>query len=48
MTTTSLQLHLELESNGLEIAPGSAEANSNYALILEELRRYHNGLCFLR
>ncbi|CCO34639.1 hypothetical protein BN14_08743 [Rhizoctonia solani AG-1 IB] len=42
MTTTSLQLHLELESNGLEIAPGSAEANSNYALILEELRRYHN------
>ncbi|CAE6356828.1 unnamed protein product [Rhizoctonia solani] len=42
MTTTSLQLHLELESNGLEIAPGSAEGNSNYALILEELRRYHN------
>ncbi|KAF8748997.1 arabinogalactan [Rhizoctonia solani] len=40
--TISLQLQIELELNNLEVVTGSGTFGSNYALILEELRRYRN------
>ncbi|KAL5638784.1 hypothetical protein ACGC1H_003216 [Rhizoctonia solani] len=41
-SSVSLQLHIELEINGLEIADGSSKGNLNYSLILKELRDYRN------
>ncbi|KAG8704860.1 hypothetical protein FRC11_009509 [Ceratobasidium sp. 423] len=38
----SLQLHLELEANGLEILPGSQKANASHSVLLDELRRYQD------
>ncbi|CAE6362078.1 unnamed protein product [Rhizoctonia solani] len=41
-SSVSLQLHIELEINGLEIADGSSNRNSNYSLSLKELRDYQD------
>ncbi|CAE6496614.1 unnamed protein product, partial [Rhizoctonia solani] len=41
-SSVSLQLHIELEINGLEIADGSSKGNPNYSLILKELRDYQD------
>ncbi|KDN42226.1 hypothetical protein RSAG8_06893, partial [Rhizoctonia solani AG-8 WAC10335] len=41
-SSISLQLHMELEINGLEIADGSSKGNPNYLLILKELRDYQD------
>ncbi|KAH7333867.1 hypothetical protein B0J17DRAFT_116983 [Rhizoctonia solani] len=40
--STSLQLHIELEINGLEIVDRSSTAGASYASILEELKGYQN------
>lgn len=39
----SLQLHIELEANGLEIIEGIPNGNPDYSTILKELRRYRDG-----
>ncbi|KAL5638782.1 hypothetical protein ACGC1H_003214 [Rhizoctonia solani] len=43
-SSVSLQLHIELDINGLEIidGPSARERGSNYPLILKELRDYQN------
>ncbi|CAE6466114.1 unnamed protein product [Rhizoctonia solani] len=41
-SSISLQLHIELDISGLEIADGSSKGNPNYALILKGLRDYQN------
>lgn len=38
----SLQLHIELEVNALEIIKGSSDRNADYATILADLRRYRD------
>ncbi|EUC59010.1 F-box protein, putative, partial [Rhizoctonia solani AG-3 Rhs1AP] len=40
--TTSLQLHIELEANGLEIVKGSFKGEATYSIILEDLRRFRD------
>ncbi|KAH7311778.1 hypothetical protein B0J17DRAFT_381187 [Rhizoctonia solani] len=40
--STSLQLHIELESNGLELVKGSSKGDATYWEILEDLRRFHD------
>ncbi|CAE6416013.1 unnamed protein product, partial [Rhizoctonia solani] len=41
--STSLQLHLELESHGLELVKGSFKRDTPFSLILEDLKRFHQG-----
>ncbi|GAB1522013.1 hypothetical protein RhiTH_005112 [Rhizoctonia solani] len=41
-SSISLQLHIELEINGLEIADGSSKGRPNYSLSLKELRDYQD------
>ncbi|KAF8734556.1 A Receptor for Ubiquitination Targets, partial [Rhizoctonia solani] len=41
-SSISLQLHIELEINGLEIADGSSRGTPNYSLSLKELRDYQD------
>ncbi|CAE6535258.1 unnamed protein product [Rhizoctonia solani] len=40
--SVSLQLHNELEANGLEIIKGSQKENATYSLLLDELVRYRD------
>ncbi|KAF8761928.1 hypothetical protein RHS01_01253 [Rhizoctonia solani] len=40
--SVSLQLHLELEANGLEILNGSFEREASYAVVLRDLRRFRD------
>lgn len=40
--STSLQLHIELEINGLEIVDRSSTTDASYASILEELKSYRD------
>ncbi|KAF8741291.1 A Receptor for Ubiquitination Targets, partial [Rhizoctonia solani] len=40
--TISLQLHVELEANCLEIIKGSQKNNATYSLLLDELARYRD------
>ncbi|CAE6444959.1 unnamed protein product [Rhizoctonia solani] len=40
--STSLQLHIELESNGLELVKGSFKRDATYSVILEDLRRFRD------
>ncbi|CAE7124388.1 unnamed protein product [Rhizoctonia solani] len=46
--SVSLQLHIELEINGLEIADGSSGGNPNYSLALKELRDHQDAWYNLR
>ncbi|CAE6431764.1 unnamed protein product [Rhizoctonia solani] len=41
-SSISLQLHIELDINGLEIGEGSSKGNLNYSSILKELRDYQD------
>ncbi|KDN42229.1 hypothetical protein RSAG8_06896, partial [Rhizoctonia solani AG-8 WAC10335] len=41
-SSVSLQLHIELEINGLEIANGSSKGSINYSSTLKELKEYQN------
>ncbi|KAG8689055.1 hypothetical protein FRC11_004225 [Ceratobasidium sp. 423] len=47
-SSISLQLHIELEINGLEIADGSSKGNPNYSSILKELKDYQDAWLNLR
>ncbi|KAG8699660.1 hypothetical protein FRC11_013567, partial [Ceratobasidium sp. 423] len=40
--SVSLQLHIELEENGLEIITGTRKGNATYSLLLDELVRYRD------
>ncbi|KAJ1310599.1 hypothetical protein OPQ81_009130 [Rhizoctonia solani] len=40
--SASLQLHIELETNGLELAKGSFRPGATYSTILEELKQFRN------
>ncbi|CEL60282.1 hypothetical protein RSOLAG1IB_09506 [Rhizoctonia solani AG-1 IB] len=40
--STSLRLHIELESNGLEILKGSFRHGATYSVILNDLRRFRD------
>ncbi|KAH7345503.1 hypothetical protein B0J17DRAFT_702886 [Rhizoctonia solani] len=40
--TTSLQLHVELEANGLELVKGSFKEDATYSVILEDLKRFRD------
>ncbi|KAL5641731.1 hypothetical protein ACGC1H_002006 [Rhizoctonia solani] len=40
--STSLQLHIELEVNGLELVKGSSNHDATYSVILEDLKRLHD------
>ncbi|CAE6437538.1 unnamed protein product [Rhizoctonia solani] len=40
--STSLQLHLELEANGLELLKGSFQRDATYSVILKDLRRFRD------
>ncbi|CUA77152.1 Ubiquitin carboxyl-terminal hydrolase 28 [Rhizoctonia solani] len=40
--STSLQLHIELEVNGLELLKGSFKRDADYLVILKELRRFRD------
>ncbi|CAE6445307.1 unnamed protein product [Rhizoctonia solani] len=41
--STSLQLHIELEANGLELVKDSFKRHATYSVILEDLRRFRDG-----
>ncbi|KAH7345504.1 hypothetical protein B0J17DRAFT_640113 [Rhizoctonia solani] len=41
--STSLQLHIELEVNGLELVKGSFQRDTSYTVILNDLRRFRDG-----
>ncbi|CAE6445025.1 unnamed protein product [Rhizoctonia solani] len=47
-TSVSLQIHIELDINGLEIADGSSKGGPNYSLALKELRDYRDAWLNLR
>ncbi|CAE6430350.1 unnamed protein product [Rhizoctonia solani] len=40
--TTSLQLHIELEANGLELVKGSFKEYATYSVILDDLKRFRD------
>ncbi|KAJ1311913.1 hypothetical protein OPQ81_010373 [Rhizoctonia solani] len=40
--STSLQLHIELEANGLELVKGSFQRGATYSAILKDLRRFRD------
>ncbi|KEP46733.1 F-box-like domain protein, partial [Rhizoctonia solani 123E] len=40
--STSLQLHIELEVNGLELVKGSSKHDATYSVILEDLKRLYD------
>ncbi|CAE6432924.1 unnamed protein product [Rhizoctonia solani] len=47
-SSISLQLHIELDINGLEIANQTSEKNLNYSSVLKELRDYQDAWLNLR
>ncbi|CAE6442040.1 unnamed protein product [Rhizoctonia solani] len=46
--STSLQLHIELEANGLELVKGSFARGVTYSMILDDLKGFHNSWMDLR
>ncbi|KAH7311779.1 hypothetical protein B0J17DRAFT_687629 [Rhizoctonia solani] len=40
--STSLQLHIELEANGLELVKGSFKRDATYSVILDDLKGFHD------
>ncbi|CAE7176689.1 unnamed protein product [Rhizoctonia solani] len=42
MQSISLQLHIELEANGVEIVKGSLKPDASYSVVLEDLRRFRD------
>ncbi|CAE6535987.1 unnamed protein product [Rhizoctonia solani] len=45
--SVSLQLHIELEINGLEISNGSSKGNPNHSSVLKELKCYQDDILIL-
>ncbi|CAE6508322.1 unnamed protein product [Rhizoctonia solani] len=48
LNSVSLQLHIELEANGLEIIKGTWKGNTTYSLLLDELVRYRDAWLHLQ